>query len=296
MNGVILIDKDMDWTSHDVVAKLRGVTRIKKIGHTGTLDPMATGALPICIGKATKIVEYLQADDKVYIADMVFGSKTDTYDSSGEIVATSSKRISEEELRSILPLFTGDIKQLPPMFSAIKVSGVKLYELARKGIEIERELRDVNISKLDLIEFNEKEQTCRIYVHCSSGTYIRSLINDIGEKLSSYANMTSLRRIKCGDFGIENALTLEQLSTKELVLANLIPIDEALKTFQRIDIPHSEYTRITNGMTIILKEGFNSYNTDINSLFYCRGEFIGIGTIFDKSEIGCKAKIKKLLL
>ena len=185
MFGFLNVYKPQGKTSHDVVAILRRITKIKQIGHTGTLDPFAEGVLPICIGKATRLIEYLD-DDKAYIGTVQFGKSTTTYDIEGEDVNSSEKKVALEEMEEALSSFCGEIEQLPPIYSAIKVNGKKLYEYARKGEEVKIEPRKVNIYRLELINFDYEKQTAELLIECSKGTYIRSIANDLGEKLSCY--------------------------------------------------------------------------------------------------------------
>jgi len=204
INGVLIIDKPEGWTSHDVVAKLRGALRIKRIGHGGTLDPMATGVLPIFIGTATRLSNTSTDADKEYIAGIKLGTVTDTQDITGNILSENEVTVTLDDLKAILPRFTGPQKQIPPMFSAKKKDGKKLYELARKGIEVEREPRDIEIFELDLTT-----QGDQFRVKCSKGTYIRTLCHDIGTALGCGAVMSSLRRTISGSYKIEDAHTLE---------------------------------------------------------------------------------------
>lgn len=209
MDGVINIYKEAGWTSFDVVAKMRGILKIKKIGHTGTLDPAATGVLPVCVGKGTKKVESFMADDKVYRAVMLLGVTTDSQDMTGEILTRSEVNSAEAEVAEAVKSFIGGYDQLPPMYSAKKVNGKKLVDLARKGVEVERKPRFVNIMDIDI----EKIELPRVTmtVTCSKGTYIRTLCHDIGQKLGCGAAMESLIRTRVGRFKIEDAITLEQL-------------------------------------------------------------------------------------
>ena len=221
MFGFLNIYKPQGKTSHDVVAILRRITKIKQIGHTGTLDPFAEGVLPICIGKATRLIEYLD-DDKAYIGTVQLGKSTTTYDTEGDEVNISDKKVTLQEIETVLPKFKGEIKQLPPIYSAIKVNGKKLYEYARKGEEVEIKPRDVNIFKLELVNFDEKNQTIELHIECSKGTYIRSIANDIGEALGCFGHLIKLVRIQAGRFGINEAIQLDVLETKEIVKENLI--------------------------------------------------------------------------
>ena len=203
INGVLIIDKPTDWTSHDVVAKLRGALRIKRIGHGGTLDPMATGVLPIFIGQATQRSSTSTDADKEYIAGIKFGVVTDTQDITGKVLSENDASVTAQELKAIIPRFTGPQKQIPPMYSAKKQGGKKLYELARKNIEVEREPREIEIKEFELLGDN------LFRIKCSKGTYVRTLCHDIGTALGCGAAMSSLRRTMSGIYRIEDAVTLE---------------------------------------------------------------------------------------
>ncbi len=210
MDGVLNIDKPRGITSHDVVKRVRRILRIKKVGHTGTLDPEATGVLPVLVGKATKISRFLINSDKEYIATMMLGIKTDTGDSKGRVISEASGPFpSEREIRSVFEGFTGSILQIPPMYSAIKVNGMPLYSLARKGIEVERKAREVTVYSLDIRNIESTLITFR--VHCSKGTYIRTLVSDIGDALGVGGHLVSLRRIVSGKFRIEDSVSLKEL-------------------------------------------------------------------------------------
>lgn len=211
MNGIIIVNKEKGFTSHDVVAKLRGILHTKKIGHTGTLDPDATGVLPVCIGKATKVCDLLTEKEKTYEAVIRFGLTTDTLDMTGTVLEEKPVYFTKDQLVETLAAFTGEIDQIPPMYSAIKVNGKKLYELARKGQVVERKPRKVTIYELELLSENLSENECTIRVRCSKGTYIRSLCQDIGEALGCGAAMKALVRTGVGRFQIGQALTLSQI-------------------------------------------------------------------------------------
>lgn len=210
-NGIINIYKEVGFTSHDVVAKLRGILKQKKIGHTGTLDPEAVGVLPVCLGKGTKVCDLLTDKDKVYETVMRLGVVTDTQDMTGRVLKESPVQVSREALEVVLEQFRGDYSQIPPMYSALKVQGKKLYELAREGQVIERKPRQVKILDLELLEFEADGIHVHMRVHCSKGTYIRTLCHDIGEKLGCGAAMEKLTRIQVGVFKIEDALTLAEV-------------------------------------------------------------------------------------
>lgn len=218
------MDKPEGFTSFDVVAKLRGIMHIRKIGHTGTLDPIATGVLVVCVGSATKAVSRLTAEDKVYEAGVLFGKKYDTGDITGKLIQTSDKVITSDEYEKAFEQFTGDILQIPPMYSAKKVNGKKLYEYAREGIEVEREPEQINIFSIELLSFDYPHAVIRI--HCSKGTYIRTLIEDIAESLGTVATMESLRRMRNGQFSIEDAVTFEDLEAADDPWTLLRPVPE----------------------------------------------------------------------
>lgn len=209
MTGIIIIDKPAGWTSHDVIGKLRGVLREKRIGHGGTLDPMATGVLPVFIGRATRAVEFFESADKEYIAGIQLGVVTDTQDTTGTILETHDFSVNTEDLMRLLPEFIGEQEQLPPMYSAVKIGGQKLYQLARRGIEIERQPKMITISAIDILEVTNDGFILR--VNCSKGTYIRTLCHDIGKRLGYGAAMSSLRRTRAGVYKIDEAVSLDEV-------------------------------------------------------------------------------------
>ena len=211
MDGMILIDKPQSFTSFDVVAVMRGLFHQKKVGHTGTLDPMATGVLPILLGKATRCAPFLEDTNKEYQAQFQLGTATDTQDSKGNVVAVSEHKVTRQELEQVLPQFRGEILQLPPMYSAVQKDGQRLYVLARQGIEVEREKRPVTIFKCELVSFDENTQTGTLCVACSKGTYIRTLCHDIGEKLGCGGCMEALIRTRVGRFELKDSISLKEL-------------------------------------------------------------------------------------
>ena len=274
MFGFLNIYKPKGITSHDVVSILRKITKIKQIGHTGTLDPFAQGVLPICIGKATRLIEYLQ-DDKEYIAQIQFGQNTDTYDIDGKVTENFDKKITADDLKNILPEFRGEISQLPPIYSAIKVNGKKLYDYARKGESVEIKPRKVTISKLELLDFDIEKQTAKIIVGCSKGTYIRSLAFDIGKKLGCGAFLSELTRTKAGTFNIENTVSLENLKAKEDVKNELInPID--ILNLPIKELSENEKEKVSHGMSI--QNTTNIGDLDIVILIYS-GNIYAVGEI-----------------
>ena len=228
-NGIIIIDKAPDWTSMDVCAKLRGILREKKIGHAGTLDPMATGVLPVFVGNATRAVEFAEKGDKEYIAGLRLGLATNTQDTTGEILETRPVNVDRAALEAVLPQFTGPIAQIPPMFSAIKRDGKKLYELARAGKEVQRDPRPVTIHALEVLE-QHGEADYLIRVRCSKGTYVRTLCHDIGEALGCGGCMSSLRRTMAAGFALTEAVTLEEVQEKGAEL--LLPTDQFFRSHE----------------------------------------------------------------
>lgn len=212
INGVINVYKEAGFTSHDVVAKLRGILKQKKIGHTGTLDPDATGVLPVCLGTATKLCDMLTDKNKTYEAVMLLGKQTDTQDISGEVINEAAVTVDEEAVREAVMSFVGEYDQVPPMYSALKVNGKKLYELAREGVTVERKARKVQILSVDIKSVDMDNNTVTMEVECSKGTYIRTLCEDIGNKLGCYGCMKALKRIRVSSFGISDAKTLDEIA------------------------------------------------------------------------------------
>lgn len=246
--GFLNIYKPKGLTSHDVVARLRKITKVRQIGHTGTLDPFATGVLPICIGKATRLIEYLD-DDKEYLATVQFGKNTATYDLEGEITATFDKKVTEEDVKNTLKAFEGEISQIPPIYSAIKVNGKKLYDYARQGQDIEIKPRKVTISKIELKEFDKTSQSAKITVACSKGTYIRSIAYDLGAKLGCGGYLTALERTQAGKFQVNTAIKLEDLTEVSQIVENLInPLD--MLNIPIHNLSENERERVSHGMSI----------------------------------------------
>ena len=250
-NGIINIYKEQGYTSFDVVAKLRGILKMRKIGHTGTLDPDATGVLPVVLGSATKLVDMLTDKRKEYIATLRLGITTDTLDITGTVLSETVPDVSEGEVREAILSFIGPMLQTPPMYSAIKVNGRKLYELAREGIEIERQKRSIDIFDIKILDMSLPD--IKIKVECSKGTYIRSLCADIGDKLSCGAVMTSLVRTKSGDFAIERAYTLkevEEAAAKERVEDMITPVDYCFMNYARVTVNGELLKAVRNGNMI----------------------------------------------
>lgn len=280
--GFLNIYKPVGMTSHDVVAVLRRVTKIKQIGHTGTLDPFAEGVLPICIGKATRLIEYLK-DDKEYLATVQFGASTNTFDLDGEKTFTSDKIISKDDVVNGLKNFEGEISQLPPIFSAIKVKGKKLYEYARKGEEVEIQPRKVVIENIELKNFDAKLQQAQILIKCSKGTYIRSIANDLGRNLGCGGYLVKLVRTQAGSFRVENSVELDGIDVAKNILNPLDVLD-----LPKIYVNGEDLERIKNGMPV-----FKPCDTIGNfvTLVYNDVEICAVG-IAD----GEKIKLKKVFL
>jgi tRNA pseudouridine55 synthase len=284
LNGLINVDKPKGYTSFDVIRKLKRILKMKKIGHTGTLDPLATGVLVICLGRATKLANVIEAKEKTYIADFILGSKTDTYDTEGEVIDRSDVKVTGEDIKNILSKFRGEIKQVPPMYSALKVNGKRLYELAREGVVIERKSRDVVISKLELIEFDEETQIGKLHCEVSKGTYIRSLIFDMGEELKTYAHMNGLRRTQVGEYLVEDGFTIEQMEEmgEKRDLSFVTSVEDSFN-FEKVEIKDEKQIKLyINGNTVICEKPNDRYRIYIN------GKFAGLGEVIDNRLKGWK--------
>lgn len=278
MNGVLNLLKPPAMTSSDVVFHVRRILGQKKVGHTGTLDPGAAGVLPVCIGRATKIADYIMHGNKEYIAEITFGMETDTQDSYGRVTHMSDGDITREQLESILPDFIGKLLQKPPMYSAIKHEGKKLYELARKGIVVEKPPREIYVHELELIRGMRKRFLLR--VRCSKGTYIRSLCADIGRKLSVCAYMSFLMRTETCGFRVEDAYTLseiEGLADNGGVEAAVQPIEQAISFLETLRCKPYLYRFLTTGTPVDLDKANLQVQDSTNYAVYCKDELIGIG-------------------
>lgn len=291
MNGIIIVDKPQNYTSFDVIAILRKKFNQKKIGHMGTLDPMATGVLPVLLGDTAKFQIFTENKDKEYIAKMEFGLTTDTLDSTGNILSTSNQKVTEKNFLKTIQGFLGKIKQIPPMFSAIKQNGKKLCDLARKGIEVERKEREVDIKNIDVISFDEKTQTAVVKVRCSAGTYIRTLCSDIGNVLGCGATMTELRRTESNGFKESDSITLgeiEKYSTEEIKNNYIFPTEYLFKNFKKICISKAQKTRFKNGGALSIERIFINFSVKDKEIIQicCENEFVGLGLICkEKNEI-----------
>ncbi len=275
-SGIINVYKEPGYTSFDVVARLRGILGIRKIGHTGTLDPAAKGVLPVCVGKGTKLVDLLTEKDKCYEAVFLLGVETDTYDTTGSVLSENEVKVSAEDVRTALKGFVGDIMQIPPMYSALKVDGKKLYELARKGIEVERAARPVKIFSIDVLSVDLPRIT--LSIHCGSGTYIRSIAHDLGVALGCGCAMESLIRTKVSDYNINDALTLDEIA--DLVKAGdfsfIHSIDSALYG-QRLCVKEEYLKEALNGAKLGLDYFLSNVSKDEERylVYLPDGRFLG---------------------
>ncbi len=282
MTGIIVLDKPKDMTSFGAVARVRRICGEKKCGHTGTLDPMATGVLTVMLGGATRFCELLPSHDKEYIATFRLGTVTDTLDITGTVLETREVKASKSDVAAALGKFVGEISQLPPMYSAVSVNGRRLYDLARQGIEVERTPRTVNIYSAELISSDEESGEYTVSVSCSSGTYIRTLISDLGEALGCGAVMTALRRTKANGFGIENAVTLDRLSAaaENGTLGEIaVPVDSAFSDFPAVYVSEAQARRFSNGGELALERLKCPKIIGFLRVYAPGGVFIGIGEI-----------------
>ena len=273
MDGIVIVDKPTGWTSQDVVSKLRGVFNTRRIGHGGTLDPMATGVLPVFVGRATRAVEFFEHAEKTYEATLRLGISTDTEDITGEILEEKPVNVTEEQLLETLSRFRGDIFQIPPMYSAIKINGQKLCDLARKGREVERKPRPVTIYALDCLSF--EGTTAKLRIHCSKGTYIRTLCKDIGAALGCGGTMEALRRVTAGDYEISKAVTMEALIKAEDPGAFLLPTDSLFASYPAVTLTEKQTLRCRNGnqFSVAMEPGtYRAYSPEGEFLMLARVE------------------------
>lgn len=289
MDGIIIINKTKGCTSHDIVYKIKKMLN-KKVGHTGTLDPMAEGVLPILIGKGTQLSKYLINHDKKYIVELQLGIKTDTADSEGKIIeekTVNKTKLSKENITNVLQTFIGKQEQIPPIYSAIKVNGKKLYEYARKGQEVELKPRQIEIYDIKLIDYSMDEKQIKFEVFCGKGTYIRSLCEDIATKFETVGYMKSLKRTQVGNFKIDNSITIEELKNliennenidiDDILKNKIITVEEIFEKFQYINLDEKKLEMFLNGVMLTqnLDEG-------IYKIYNKNSEFIGTGTIKNK--------------
>lgn len=274
MNGVINVYKPVGVTSFDVVAVIKKLCNTGKVGHTGTLDPLASGVLPICIGRATKIVDYIMEDNKIYKTQLQLGTETDTYDLEGKVTSRKQVAVNIEEILSVMKRYVGEISQIPPMYSAIKVNGKKLYDLARSGIEIERKGRPITI--YDIYDISINVPFVDFTVKCSKGTYIRSLCYDIGNDLKCGAVMTKLERIKSGNFNVENSIHVQSLN-QENISQYLISIENALAKYKQINLDKRYEKLLINGVKMNDPAVIDIVEENVIYRVYTGDKFIGLG-------------------
>ena len=293
-NGILVIDKSAGWTSQDVAAKLRGVFHERRVGHGGTLDPMATGVLPIFIGRATRAAEFLESAEKEYVAGLRLGVVTDTQDTSGNILETHPVAVTREEVQAALRQFLGPIEQIPPMYSAIKINGQKLYELARRGQEVERKPRSITIHALELLEGADADYLLR--VRCSKGTYVRTLCHDLGRALGCGGCMSSLRRTRAGSFTLSQAVTMQQVlnfAAEQAPQALLMPVDAVFSMHPPLIVTMGQAAKLKNGAQIKdwqFRPGtYRVYAEDGEFLLLGRVENGGLTTIKSFFEVNTRA-------
>lgn len=266
-NGILIVDKPAGWTSQDVVSKLRGVLHERRVGHGGTLDPMATGVLPVFFGRATRAVEFFEHAEKAYLATLRLGTVTDTQDTTGAVLETNPAQVSEAQLRTALEHFTGEIEQIPPMYSAIKVGGKKLYELARSGRDIPRAPRRITVFSIELRDFDGTDAV--LYIHCSKGTYVRTLCHDLGAALGCGGCMAALRRVQAGAYTLAQSVPLEQIIEHPDPAALLLPTDSLFAAHPAATLNAEQERRCRNGAEFSAKLDDGTWR-----LYGANGEFL----------------------
>lgn len=296
MNGIICVNKPSEWTSFDVVAKVRGMAKTRKVGHAGTLDPMATGVLPLFFGNATKACDVMPNDNKGYLALCQFGFTTNTLDITGEIQSRAESHLTREEVEKTLSHFRGDIWQTPPMFSAIQVNGRRLYDIARGGGEVERPKRQVTIYKLELLDFDEERQCAKLEVLCSKGTYIRSLCSDIGDMLQVGATLIQLQRHIAGEFTLSDCYTLEELQTltdQERLEQAVLPIERVFEQLPKIKLNAVQSKKFKNGVKLDLRRLIYQDKDGFQTVYDNENHFMGLASLNrEKMEL----KIEKMFV
>lgn len=289
LNGIICINKPQDFTSFDVVAKMRGITQTRKAGHAGTLDPMATGVLPIFFGNATKACDIMPDDTKCYVADFQIGIQTDTYDIWGKIMSEQQTAVTAAQIEDKLNLFRGEISQIPPMYSAVQVNGQRLYDIARQGLTVERKARTVTVDRLQLLSFDEQKQCGKLEVSCSKGTYIRSICHDLGQELGCGATMTGLVRTRAGVFTLEDCITLEQAqqcADKQDFSDVLLDTEKIFDGLPKIKLNEIQSRKFINGMRLDLNRVYHTKTNGFHAVFDYKKRFMGLASLdFDKMEL-----------
>lgn len=273
-NGILIVDKPEGWTSQDVVSKLRGVLHEKRVGHGGTLDPMATGVLPVFAGRATRAVEFFEHAEKAYEATLLLGTTTDTQDTTGTVLETRPVTADEAAVRALLPRFTGVQQQLPPMYSAVKIGGKKLYELARAGKEIERKPREITVFSIELLHF--ENNSARLRIHCSKGTYIRTLCHDIGQALGCGGCMAALRRVQAGAYRLADAVTLDEILAHPEPQTLLKPVDSLFSAYPRLTLTPAQEKCCRNGAAFTCK-----WSAGRCRVYSPSGEFLALCEVAD---------------
>ena len=274
MDGIVIVDKPQGWTSQDVVSKLRGVLKTRRIGHGGTLDPMATGVLPVFVGRGTRAVEFFEHAEKTYETLLRLGMTTDTEDITGTVLTEREAFVTGSQLEEVLAKFRGEIQQIPPMYSAIKVNGQKLYDLARKGREVERQPRSVTIHELTLLGM--EADGIRLRVRCSKGTYIRTLCKDIGQALGCGGCMAELRRVQAGEYTIGNSVSLQTLIDSESPEQYLLPVDSMFANYPAVTLTEKQEKCCRNGVAFTCKLDEDTYR-----VYAQNGEFLALSHMVD---------------
>ncbi|WMJ83596.1 tRNA pseudouridine(55) synthase TruB [Oscillospiraceae bacterium LTW-04] len=279
-DGILLLDKPQGFTSFDVIAKLRGMSRQRKIGHAGTLDPMATGVLPCLFGSATRLCDIMPCEEKTYFATVQFGISTDTQDITGEVLSTSDLAVDKTMVEAALPAFRGEITQIPPMYSAVSVNGKRLYDLARQGKEVERPGRQITIHDLTLVSFDANQRRADFSVTCSKGSYVRTLFHDIGQVLGCGAALFALRRTASSGFAIDDCITMDEaqhLTDQGTLLDHLLPVSTAFVTLPRLEVGEWQGKMLSNGVALSLKKLGNPEPGQY--AVWQSGIFLGLGTV-----------------
>lgn len=282
MNGILCVNKPEGFTSFDVIAKMRGITGVRKMGHAGTLDPMATGVLPLLLGRATKACDILPDEAKRYTAGFRFGLTTDTQDRTGTVLTECEAPVEQERLLEVLPSFRGPLEQLPPMYSAVQVNGQRLYDLARQGREVEREPRPVQIFELKLLSYDAADRSGVFDVRCSKGTYVRTLIHDIGQKLGTGGILTSLVRTESSGFTLEQCITLEgaqELSASGKIAEKIIPVQAIFKECPAVNLGEVQKRMFLNGVRLDLKRVNYQPGKGLHAVYGPEREFLGVARL-----------------
>jgi len=297
MNGILVIDKPSGKTSHDVVDMVRKATGIRKVGHTGTLDPMATGVLVLPLGQATRIARFLELEPKEYIAEAVFGISTNTQDITGDIIEESNAKPGRRQVEEIISKYLGTISQIPPMVSAVKIGGKPLYKLARQGKEVERKARNVTIYKLEMLDFFDKDDRSHAVfrVVCSGGTYVRTLVHDMGEELGTGATLSSLRRTRVGSYTLNNALSISDSSNKQHMLDRLVSMDDALSHLAGAVANMDAVRLVLNGREVD-KHNLESHFGTVKAGEFVRiksseGQLLAVGQVLDGKNLKIKPEV-----